>query len=553
MLAAAVAEAEFELGDGGRVLLRPSGTEPLVRVMVEAGTADQAAGRRRAARRASYASGSACADRSTLFRLRAPAAASLRLVRRGHPGDRPPRRGPGPPALGDRPGRRGGAAPTTSSPPWETGLADRYQGGRDDLEFVLLGAFDGDAMWGAGRVDLTLLRQPALGLRRVIYTHPDRRRRGIGRALAEASYDVARDRGRRRADDRGLRAARARRPPGLLFGAAMGFTRRIEDGMKVVDLDETEPLWDGLEAQVAPRHAATTAWSPGSDHVPDELSTDYCRAQRDVLRGGADGRARDRARALGRRAGSGSARSATCGTGRRDIAAGAVARRHAWSGSPRSMLNDAAPSAASRAARWSTRSTAATSLGLAIKLANHRQAARALPRVPAAAHRQRRRERADERRQRRARLPRGRALRRDAAGGLTRRGNRLRGPGRLPRLGGCRSDPSTRATRPRWPPGTRRYHAAHVFGLDPPVAVDAGGDARRVPRRADRRAGRALRRVRRRAAGHRRRSSSCRRWTTAPSPASTWPPTRRPRRPRLRHRAAGAPHRGRRRAGRATC
>ncbi len=41
-VAAAVATAEQELGDSGRVLLRPSGTEPLVRVMVEATTAAQA-------------------------------------------------------------------------------------------------------------------------------------------------------------------------------------------------------------------------------------------------------------------------------------------------------------------------------------------------------------------------------------------------------------------------------------------------------------------------------------------------------------------------------
>jgi phosphoglucosamine mutase len=38
----AVAEAEAELGETGRVLLRPSGTEPLVRVMVEAATEAQA-------------------------------------------------------------------------------------------------------------------------------------------------------------------------------------------------------------------------------------------------------------------------------------------------------------------------------------------------------------------------------------------------------------------------------------------------------------------------------------------------------------------------------
>ncbi|GAB1645011.1 phosphoglucosamine mutase [Krasilnikovia sp. MM14-A1259] len=39
---AAVAEAQRELGETGRVLLRPSGTEPLVRVMVEAATQEQA-------------------------------------------------------------------------------------------------------------------------------------------------------------------------------------------------------------------------------------------------------------------------------------------------------------------------------------------------------------------------------------------------------------------------------------------------------------------------------------------------------------------------------
>jgi phosphoglucosamine mutase len=41
-LASAVAEAEAELGETGRVLIRPSGTEPMVRVMVEAASHDQA-------------------------------------------------------------------------------------------------------------------------------------------------------------------------------------------------------------------------------------------------------------------------------------------------------------------------------------------------------------------------------------------------------------------------------------------------------------------------------------------------------------------------------
>lgn len=42
VLAEAVDREEKALGGDGRILVRPSGTEPLIRVMVEAKTAEQA-------------------------------------------------------------------------------------------------------------------------------------------------------------------------------------------------------------------------------------------------------------------------------------------------------------------------------------------------------------------------------------------------------------------------------------------------------------------------------------------------------------------------------
>jgi phosphoglucosamine mutase len=42
IVAAAIATAEAELGESGRVLLRQSGTEPVIRVMVEASSLEQA-------------------------------------------------------------------------------------------------------------------------------------------------------------------------------------------------------------------------------------------------------------------------------------------------------------------------------------------------------------------------------------------------------------------------------------------------------------------------------------------------------------------------------
>ena len=158
-------------------------------------------------------------------------------------------------------------------PAWEAAWLTVSEG-RDDIEMVLLGAFDAGVMWGAARIDHP--RYDNLHAARAEYfVHPGRRRRGVGTALVHASYDVARGR------DRRVMMTEAYAPvdadsPGLLFGAAMGFDPAIEEGMKVVDLDETEPTWDALAAEVAPRHRdyRIVTWL---DRLPDAYVDGVCR------------------------------------------------------------------------------------------------------------------------------------------------------------------------------------------------------------------------------------------------------------------------------------
>ena len=329
------------------------------------------------------------------------------------------------------------------------------------------------------------------------------------------------------ADDRGLRAPRRATPPGLLFARAMGYAAGIEDGMKVVDLIETEPTWAALEAEAAggTRGLPDVTWR---DHVPEELRRRLLRAQRGVLPRGADRRdgasspsSWDRKRVRGAR---GAQRRAPAGTSCRPARSRRTARIVALT---EVMVNERITPRGFQSGTLVAREHRGHQLGLAIKLANHRQAPRGLPRPADPAHRQRRRERADERRQRRARLPRGRALRRDAEGRLSR----------------CRSDRWTPPTRRRWPPGTRRYHAAHVFGQDHPspwmleeMRAEFLGD--RTGERVEP-FGAVRRRALRRAPG----SSSCRMMDNRHLARVEVGHAPRPPRPRLRLRDARPPHR----------
>jgi GNAT superfamily N-acetyltransferase len=172
----------------------------------------------------------------------------------------------------------GKAADNASRPydfyvPWETALAT-YRSGRPGFRDALLAAFEGGAMVGRA-----FIRLPELDNRHLAFADfhvdPPHQRRGIGRAL------VADVEERVRTEGRASVLTEAYSPvdedgPALLFAKAMGYTPAIEDGMKIVDLVETEPTWEALEAETGPRIAGyrLVHWR---DRVPPEHVAGYCR------------------------------------------------------------------------------------------------------------------------------------------------------------------------------------------------------------------------------------------------------------------------------------
>ena len=156
--------------------------------------------------------------------------------------------------------------------PWEAARSV-YQRGRPGSSNLLLGAYDQDRMVGCAYIHYPELDNTHLASADV-HVHPDHQRRGVGRRLVEAVEDRARAYGRK------TLMCEAYTPlgedgPALLFARALGFSEAIEDDMKVVDLVETEPLWDEIETDLAGRTAGYTLVS-WRDFVPEELIADYC-------------------------------------------------------------------------------------------------------------------------------------------------------------------------------------------------------------------------------------------------------------------------------------
>ncbi len=258
--------------------------------------------------------------------------------------------------------------------PWETART-AWVDGRPGYESMMLGAFDGDELVGRAYLGYPMLDNTHLAFVDV-HVRPDHQRRGIGRVLVDRACDVARSFGRR------TLVAETYGPvdqdgPGLAFARATGFTEALEQGMKIVDLVETEPSWDALAQEAAARMDGY-ALVPWVDVVPEELMEGYCHlneAFNDEAPSGeleleAEVWDADRVRsdeAQRRRA------------GRHVFAVAALAPDGTMAGITEAVVNDHAPERGLQSGTLVLPAHRGHALGLAMKVANHRALRAALP------------------------------------------------------------------------------------------------------------------------------------------------------------------------------
>jgi GNAT superfamily N-acetyltransferase len=273
----------------------------------------------------------------------------------------------------------GKAADNASRPydffaPWETARA-AYRHGRPGFRDALIGAFDGPLMVGAAFLRLPEMDNRHLGFADV-YVDPAHQRRGVGRALVGHLEARVRDEGRRSLLSEAYSPVDVDGPP-LLFAAALGYSPAIEDGMKVVDLVATEPTWDALEAETAPR-ARDYRLVHWHDRVPDEHVEGYCRLNRAFNELAPSGELdleaetwdEERVRGTeesGRRA------------GRHVIAVAAVDATGAMAGVTEAVVSEHDASRGFQSGTLVLPEHRGRALGLAMKLANHRAVRRLYP------------------------------------------------------------------------------------------------------------------------------------------------------------------------------
>jgi GNAT superfamily N-acetyltransferase len=144
---------------------------------------------------------------------------------------------------------------------------------RTDGRLVLLSAFDGDQIVGAGMLFLFRHDNTHLGEAEV-YVHPDHRRRGAGRALLAELERLIRAEGRTVVIGTTFAPVGAE-SPGSLFTAACGYAVASAEQTKIVDLKETPESWAALDDEVA---AALGDYrvTVFEERVPDEYVDDFC-------------------------------------------------------------------------------------------------------------------------------------------------------------------------------------------------------------------------------------------------------------------------------------